>query len=115
VRTVKKYPGAERDLLEIAYYISEDSVPNAERFIDSIEAECQKLADSPILLGRPCMELHPELRRHNFKRYAILYLPATDGIELVGVFHGSRDFEAIFEWLGQRLSSSPLPEDPGVR
>jgi toxin ParE1/3/4 len=102
---VKKLPAAEQDLIEIGLYIAEDSPVNAERFIDAIETECQKLAVSPFILGRSCEGLHPDLRRHNFKHYAIIYKPVPDGIELVGVFHGSRELEAIFKRLNERLEA----------
>ncbi|HEV7516533.1 MAG TPA: type II toxin-antitoxin system RelE/ParE family toxin [Thermoanaerobaculia bacterium] len=101
--TVQKYPAAEQDLIEIGVYIAQDSPANADRFIDAIEAECQKLADSPFALGRSCEGLQPELRRHNFKRYAIIYKPVPNGIELVGVFQGSRELEATFERLNERV------------
>jgi toxin ParE1/3/4 len=107
---VRKYPAAAQDLVEIGVYIAQDSPTNAERFIDAIERECQKLADSPFVLGRSCEGLHPELRRHNFKRYAIVYRPMADGIELVGVFHGSRELEAMFDRLNARVTgTSPSP------
>lgn len=108
MKIVKKYPAAEQDLIEIGFYIAQGSLANAERFIDAIEQECRKLADSPFVLGRSCEGLHPELRRHNFKRYAIIYRPIPDGIELVGVFQGSRDLEAMFERLNERVR----PEEP---
>ena len=47
--TVKKYLGAEQDLIEIGLYIAQDSPANADRFIDAIEMECP-MASSP---GRP--------------------------------------------------------------
>jgi len=100
---VKKFPAAEQDLIEIGLYIARDSPVNADRFIDAIERECQKLADSPFVLGRSCEGLHPELRRHNFKRYAIVFRPVPKGIELVGVFQGSRELEAMFELLNERI------------
>jgi toxin ParE1/3/4 len=105
--SVKKFPAAERDLIEIGLYIAQDSPANAERFIDALEKECQKLADSPFILGSSCPGLHPELRRHNFKRYALIYRPIPDGIELVGVFHGSRELEAMFRRLNERMARSP--------
>lgn len=111
--TVRKFPAAERDLREIGLYIAQDSLTNAERFIDAIEQECEKLADSPFPLGRSCEGLHPELRRHNFKHYAIIYRPVADGIELVGVFHGSRELEAIFGRLNERVvARSSKPKNP---
>jgi toxin ParE1/3/4 len=109
MKTVKKYPAAEQDLIEIGVYIAQDSLANADRFIDAIEKECQKLADSPFVLGRSCEGLHPELWRHNFKRYAIIYRPVSDGIELIGIFQGSRDLEAMFERFNERVAG---PEEP---
>ncbi len=100
--TVDRYPGAEQDLVEIGVYIAEDSPAQADRFVDALEKECQKLADSPFVLGSRCPGLHPELRRHNFKRYAIVYKPVSGGIELVGIFQGSRDLDAMFERLNER-------------
>lgn len=102
---VRRFPEAEQDLREIGVYIAQDSLANADRFIDAIERECQKLADSPFTLGRSCEGLHPELRRHNFKHYAIIYRSVADGIELVGVFHGSRELEALFERLNERVAA----------
>jgi plasmid stabilization system protein ParE len=51
MRTVRKFPAAEQDLIEIGVYIAQDSPVNADRFIDAIERECQKLADSPFILA----------------------------------------------------------------
>lgn len=90
-------------MIEIGLYIAEDSPVNAERFIDALERECQKLADSLFDLGSRCEGLHPELRRHNYKRYVIIYRPVSDGIELVGVFQGSRQLEAMFKRLNERM------------
>ncbi len=101
--TVRRYPAAEQDLIEIGLHIAEDSPVNAERFIDALERECQKLADSLFDLGSRCEGLHPELRRHNYKRYVIIYRPVSDGIELVGVFQGSRQLEAMFKRLNERV------------
>jgi|HubBroStandDraft_3_1064219.scaffolds.fasta_scaffold192553_2 toxin ParE1/3/4 len=107
---VRKFPGAEQDLVEIGLYIAENSPTHAERFIDAIEKECQKLADSPFVLGRSCEGLHSALRRLNFKRYAIVYRPVANGIELVGVFHGSRELEAMFDRLNARVTGTyPSP------
>jgi plasmid stabilization system protein ParE len=37
--TVRKFQAAERDLREIGLYIAQDSLANADRFIDAIERE----------------------------------------------------------------------------
>ena len=108
--TVRRFPAAERDLREIGLYIARGSLANAERFLDAIARECQKLADSPFELGRSGEGLRPELRRHNFKRYAIVYRPVEDGIELVGVFHGSRELDAVFARLNERAAARRPPD-----
>ena len=64
MRRVSKLPAAEADLIEIGLYIARDSPANAERFIDALEQECRKLAESPFDIGQRCESLHPELRRH---------------------------------------------------
>jgi toxin ParE1/3/4 len=104
--SVKRFPAAEDDLVEIGLYIAQDSPANAERFIDALERECLKLANSSFDLGHRCEGLHPELRRFNFKNYALIYRPVSDGIELVGVFHGSRELEAMFARLNERMEES---------
>jgi toxin ParE1/3/4 len=106
VRRIRKFAAAEDDLVEIGSYIARDIPANAERFIDALEQECQKLADSPFELGQRCSGLHSELLRHNFKRYALIYRPVSDGIELVGVFHGSRELQAVFARLNERFEDS---------
>jgi toxin ParE1/3/4 len=109
MRWVRKFQAAEEDLLEIGLYIARDSPGNAERFIDALEGECRKLAEAPFDLGQRCEGLHPELRRHNFKYYALIYRPVPDGIELVGVFHGSRELEAVFARLNERVAATRRP------
>jgi toxin ParE1/3/4 len=104
---VRRFLAAEQDLIEIGLFIAKDSPVNAERFIDAIERECQKLADSPFDIGSRCEGLHPDLRRFNFKRYALIYKPVPDGIELVGVFQGSRLLDAMFRRLNERVQRQP--------
>lgn len=109
MRGVKKFPGAEADLIEIGLYIARDSPANADRFIEAIEQECYKLANNPFDLGRLCVGLNPSLRRYNFKRYVLIYQPDSEGIVLVGVFQGSRELEAIFARLNERLDEHQTP------
>jgi toxin ParE1/3/4 len=110
MRRVRTFPAAAEDLVEIGLYIARDSPPNAERFVDALERECRKLAKLPFDIGQRCEGLHPELRRHNFKSYALIYRPVPDGIELVGVFHGSRELEAMFARLNERMAGTHRPE-----
>jgi plasmid stabilization system protein ParE len=58
MRIVRRFPAAEVDLVEIGLYIAQDSPANAERFIDALERECRKLANSPFdsdIAARGCI------------------------------------------------------------
>lgn len=79
--------------MEIWDYIADDSEANADRFISTVDAKFVSLAAQPHM-GRA----RPELPRENLRsfpvgRYVILYRLLPDGIEVVRVLHGARDFD----------------------
>lgn len=88
-------PRARIDIDGIWDYIAEDSVAQADAFVDRMTAKFKLLAHQPDL-GRPRDDLMPNLRSFPFERYIIFHLPISDGIELVRVLHGARDVEAQF-------------------
>jgi toxin ParE1/3/4 len=49
------------------------------------------------LIGRQREELSPRLRSFPVSRYIIFYRPMENGIEIVRVLHGARDFPPLFE------------------
>jgi len=87
---------ADQDLLEIAYYIAQNSIDAADRFIDRIHSRLELLAESP-LMGRQRDDLAPSLRSFTVGKYVIFYRPTQDGIEVIRVLHGARDIDSIFE------------------
>jgi toxin ParE1/3/4 len=89
-------PRASADLIEIWSYIADDSVANADAFIDRLYQSIQALARQPGL-GRHREELAPGLHSIPFGRYIIFYRAVTGAIEIVRVLHGARDIESIFE------------------
>ena len=86
------------DLAEIWAYIADDSPDQAEAFVDLLDSKFQALSRRPGL-GRRRRELSSDIdiRSLTVGRYVVFYLPLSRGIELVRVFHGSRDIESIFE------------------
>jgi len=88
-------PLAQIDVAEIWGFIAEDSEAQADAFIDRLGQSFYSLAGNP-LMGRARHELSPNLRSFPVSRYVIFYLPMLDGIEIVRVLHGARDFGAIF-------------------
>lgn len=89
-------PRETSDLTEIWSYIADDSVTNADAFIDKLYETIQVLA-SQSGSGRRREELAPGILSFPFARYIIFYRASRDEIEIVRVLHGARDIQTIFE------------------
>ena len=93
---VTRRPQAEADILEIWDFIAEDSVAEADLWVDRLDAKFELWATQP-MMGRPRDELAQGLRSLTFGRYVVFFESMLDGIDVVRVLHGSRDLEAGFE------------------
>ena len=93
---IVKRPRALADIAEIWDYIADDNEERADSFVVSLDGKFQTLAKNP-RLGRQRDELAKNLRSWPFGRYVIFYVPLKDGVEIVRVLHGARDFLTIFE------------------
>lgn len=99
---VVRKPEADSDLLHLFVFLGRGSVLSANRFLQAADQTCARLADMPGL-GSECESDHPALDGlrlmpiRGFAKYLILYRPIRDGIEVIRVFHGSRDLEGLFE------------------
>ena len=87
---------AETDILEIWDYIAEDSMVEADLWVDRLDEKFALWATQP-LMGRNRDELVPSVRSLAFGRYIVFYEPLPDGIDVVRVLHSSRDIDANFE------------------
>ena len=93
---VTRRPQAEADILEIWGYIAEDSVVEADRWVDRLDEKFSLWASQP-MMGRSRDELVPGIRSLVFGRYVVFFEPLPDGIDVVRVLHGSHDIDASFE------------------
>lgn len=93
---VTRRPQAEADILEIWGYIAEDSVVEADRWVDKLDEKFALWATQP-MMGRARDELSPGIRSLAFGRYVVFFEPLPNGIDVVRVLHGSRDLDATFE------------------
>lgn len=89
-------PRATADLLEIWSYIADDSVANADAFVDKLYETMQTLGHQPGL-GRRREELAPGIQSFPYGRYILFYRVVAGAIEIVRVLHSARDIENIFE------------------
>jgi toxin ParE1/3/4 len=95
VRVLRR-PQAETDILEIWDYIADDSMVEADRWVDRLDEKFALWATQP-MMGRSRDELAPGVRSLAFGRYVVFYEPLPDGIDVVRVLHGTRDIDANFE------------------
>jgi toxin ParE1/3/4 len=98
-RTIHRRPLARLDILELADYISRDSLIQAERFIDAVEASLQRLLDFPELGAawdyRTRFKGLRVLGVHGFPNHLIFYRVRPDEIEVIRVCHGARDLKTL--------------------
>ena len=92
---ITRRPEAETDVIDIWGYIAEDSIAEADRWMDRLDERLQLWATQP-MLGRARDELAPGLRSMAFGRYVVFFAPIPDGIDIVRVLHGSRDIDVFF-------------------
>lgn len=89
---------AENDLLEAWLYVAEASVASADRMLDQIEVEANRLLDQP-LMGRERGELAPGLRSWPTSTpYILFYFPIENGVVVARALHHARDIPAIDRW-----------------
>jgi toxin ParE1/3/4 len=94
-------PCVEDELWEIWDFIAQDNPGAATRVIEAAYETFKSLTASPHL-GRPRVFRDPRLkgirswRVAGFDNYLIFYRPTADEIQILHVFHGARDIEALF-------------------
>ena len=87
---------AAADLDEIWLYIAQDNPDAADQLANALTTRFPKLAAAPEI-GRTREELSHGLRSFPVGRYIIFYRSNKEGIEIVRVLHGARDFPPLFE------------------
>jgi toxin ParE1/3/4 len=92
MRRVLRRPKAEQDLSDIYDWIADDSTANADAYIERLVAAIRLLADMP-RMGSCRLSRFPTVRSFSVGSHLIFYQPVEDGIEVVRVIHGARDWE----------------------
>jgi toxin ParE1/3/4 len=96
VQRLRITPRATLDLIEIWNYIADDSLENADRFIDELYETIGQLSRHPGM-GRQREELAPGLRSFPHHRHVIFYKADSNSVDIVRVLHGARDVRGGFE------------------
>lgn len=87
---------AEFDLEAIVSHIVQDGRPRAARQLaEDIRAKAEQYAHQP-LMGTTRPDIDKTVRFFSHKSFVVLYEPRSDGIEVIAVVHGARDFDRLF-------------------
>jgi toxin ParE1/3/4 len=89
---------ASRDLNDIADYFAANSLETGDQFFRAFHRKCQQLIAFPNS-GKSYGTIHPDLRGLSLEGYVIFYRILDDGIEILRVVSGRRNFPALFEEL----------------
>jgi toxin ParE1/3/4 len=88
---------ARDDLLQIADYIGEQQHrrSTAKRVVKGIMEACRQYARGP-LIGEPAPELGTGLRLGIHQRWVIIYEALDDGVRVLRIVDGARDYLRLF-------------------
>jgi plasmid stabilization system protein ParE len=91
-------PEAEEQLAELYRYIEENASPEvALHYTSAVVEYCLGLATFPER-GTPRNDIRPGLRTTSYKRRTEIAYAVDDGrVEIVGIFHGGRDYERALQ------------------
>jgi toxin ParE1/3/4 len=90
----KLLPQALVDLDDIATTIAADNPRVAHQWLSKIEKTFETLGTMP-LMGVARFDIRPELRTFAFGNYLILHRAGVDGVDIVRVVHGAREWEGL--------------------
>ena len=86
---------ASVDLDEIGDYFLDRSVEAGERWFQEFNQKCKYLAQYPSI-GRSYSDIRSYLRGLPLNGFIVFYRLKGDGIEIMRVVNGRRDFDGVF-------------------
>ena len=91
-------PEAEAQLIELYDYLAVEASPEtAARFTDGIVTYCESLSSFPVR-GTRRDDVRPGLRITSYrKRVVIAFAVDADQVQIIGIFYGGQDYEAILQ------------------
>lgn len=96
-------PAAKDDILrQFRYYLLEDALDAATRFLESVDQSIEAICAMP-QIGAPKLLKNPTLSGlrfwavKDFEDMLIFYIVQPDALRVVRVLHGKRDIQKILE------------------
>ena len=100
-KRVRVLQDADDDIVSIILYIADDNPDAARRFYVAVQETSELLLEMPHI-GSLRISDKPSLRDirvvpiKDFERYFVFYRPMNEGIEIIRVLHGARDYPSLF-------------------
>lgn len=97
------HPDADAEIDECFYYLQEESgLETAFRFVDAVRETFKRLLLMPHIgtvrtFQNPALKDVRMWKVKGFKKYLVFYRPIADGIEILHVVHGSRNYKRLFD------------------
>lgn len=110
MRPLNIRPSAIADVNASAAYIANDSVENALRLYDAVDATYGLIERNPLAWPRLSIVQHPQLQelRHRpvvgFPSYMVVYRVDAEAIVVLHILHAARDLPAV---LARELGPEP--------
>jgi toxin ParE1/3/4 len=98
---ILRRPQVRREVVDLADHTSHDSFEVAIRFLEAVERTFEFLATNREV-GQVCGFANPSATGlrvwpvDGFRNHLVFYRATADGVEIVRVLHGARDFEVLF-------------------
>ena len=92
-KPVRLSEAAEFDLEAIGDWIAKDSPSRAYTFTLELLKVCTELGYFPERFPR--VPRYQSIRKRTYGNYVIFYKVAADQIEIIHIYHGSMDFDAM--------------------
>lgn len=88
-------PAADADLMAIVAYVARENESAAIRLYDGLRETFRMLALQPLMGGCFTTPRHREARCFSYGSYVVFYRPIEQGIEVLRVLHGARDYRKL--------------------
>ena len=101
-RRIVVHDQARFDVIDIAYYIAEDSLDAADRFVEAVDAAYWRLAEMPGIgsareYGNAKLKGMRMWPIPGFSKHLIFYRATDTEVRIIRVLHGARDIAGIFK------------------
>ncbi len=87
---------ADSDIRTISQWIARDSIRTALKWVDDLDREFLKIVQTPGI-GTDRSDLRPQLRSVPFGNYLVFFKSSRNGVIVVRIIHGARDYARLFD------------------